>query len=581
MLRKLTYLIVFYLLGQPVIGQVSFSNVATDMGISLTVSNTPLGNGISFADFNNDGWDDISVCTGSDDIPRFFLNIDGLLFSEVNLNLGLQNFTNKQIIWVDYDNDGDRDLFITSDSQGNRLFQNIGNLVFEDVTISSGLTVDNMDSNGASWADVNNDGCLDLYISNHSGLTSGTPNLFYLNNCDGSFSELTEAYGLQNDLAPTFCAGFLDINNDGWLDLYVANDRFSPNFMYQNNGDGTFTDISSISGTGVVMDAMSVTVGDINNDGYWDIYVTNTPEDISTPFSGNALFLNNADSTFSNISMNAGTMFGGFAWGSVFLDIENDGDEDLYVSSSYDGSFNGYPSNALYENIENLEFMNSAAIGFEEDTNVSYGNAIGDFNNDGLTDIIVLNNNGEPPSLWENKNFSPGNYIKINLEGTVSNRDAVGAKIEIQTQGQKQFRTIICGEGYMSQNSFIKQFGIGSAEQVDYIKVYWPSGLEDLILNAEANQTVSILEGSTLSDESFELSSPKIFPTVTRGPVFIKFDQGLFKLQVVNTLGQMLKSFTNRAPSVRLDLSDLHSGAYFIRILDGLDRLYNYRIVKM
>ncbi|WP_115462018.1 FG-GAP-like repeat-containing protein [Winogradskyella aurantiaca] len=570
--KKLTHFIILFSLLGVARAQTTFTNVSEAVGVDVIVGNTALGNGISFVDFNKDGWDDISVCTGPNDTPKFYLNIDGIFFTEVNLNLGIQSYQNKQICWVDYDNDGDRDLFITSNTYGNRLFNNTGNLIFEEVTEASGIETSNVYTNGASWADVNNDGCLDLYLSNHTGTESGVPNLFYQSNCDGTFTEVSEEIGLFNRLAPSFCSGFFDYNNDGWLDLYVANDRFSANFLYKNNGDGTFSDVSEESNTGVVMDAMTVTVDDFNSDGYFDMYVTNTPEHVSTPFLGNALFKNETNETFENVSETAGTMFYGFAWGASFIDVENDGDMDLYVSSSYDGTVMDYPSFALYENIGNLEFVQNTQMGFEGDNHVSYGNAVGDINNDGLLDIIVLNNNNDIPCVWENKNAEQGNYLKLNLIGTESNIDGIGARIEISANGQVQYRHVMCGEGYLSQHSFVEQFGVGDASSIDYVKVNWPSGIEDILNHVEVNQKINIVEGASLSmDENFSLSYISLYPTIVRDKVTVEVNAEEADLFLFNGVGQLIKRLKVNAGLNELQLDQLNSGVY-LAVFDFGDR---------
>lgn len=562
--KKLTHFIILFSLLSSIRAQTTFTNVSEAVGVGVVVGNTALGNGISFVDFNKDGWDDISICTGPNDTPKFYLNIDGIFFTEVNLNLGIQSYQNKQICWVDYDNDGDRDLFITSNTYGNRLFNNTGNLIFEEVTEASGIETSNVFTNGASWADVNNDGCLDLYLSNHTGTESGIPNLFYQSNCDGTFTEVSEEIGLFNRLAPSFCSGFFDYNNDGWLDLYVANDRFSANFLYKNNGDGTFTDVSEESNTGVVMDAMTVTVDDFNSDGYFDMYITNTPEHVSTPFLGNALFKNETNETFKNVSETAGTMFYGFAWGASFIDVENDGDLDLYVSSSYDGTYMDYPSFALYENIGNLEFVQNTQMGFEGDNHVSYGNAVGDINNDGLLDIIVLNNNNDIPCVWENKNADVGNYLKLNLIGTESNIDGIGSRIEISVNGQLQYRHVMCGEGYLSQHSFVEQFGVGDASNIDYVKVYWPSGIEDVITNVGVNQKINIVEGASLTvDDSFDSNNISIYPTIVHDRMTVEVNKEQVDLLLFNGLGQLVRELRIPLGINELHLSQLKSGVYF------------------
>ena len=280
-MKRLLYyktILLFVLISSYAHCQIDYVDRATILGINTDTGYSSFGGtGVSFADFDDDGYDDITLASGPNETVRFFKNIDGLFFVPVDffLNPIAYNYLTRSINWIDYDNDGDKDLFLTSDSDGNKLFLRENNSL-SDVTLSAGLPLDNLYTYGASWGDIDNDGCIDVYISNRIGNTTIT-NYLFKNNCDGTFTNVTESVGLSNLPALTFCSGFFDMNNDGWQDLYVANDKFKPNYLYKNNGDGTFTDISFSSGTNILIDAMSVTVDDFNADGYFDIYITNTP----------------------------------------------------------------------------------------------------------------------------------------------------------------------------------------------------------------------------------------------------------------------------------------------------------------
>ncbi|WP_439152743.1 FG-GAP-like repeat-containing protein [Winogradskyella sp.] len=549
----------------PIQAQIYFADEAANIGFTDHCGSVSLGNGLSFVDYDNDGYDDITLTSG-DGVPlRFYKNFQGLFFEELLINPAI-TYQTKAVTWVDYDNDGDKDLYVTSNVAGNRLFQKTDSGLV-DVTVSSGLPFVNINTYGASWGDVNNDGCLDVYISNRIAGSTTVTNYLFRSNCDGTFTNATDLIGLSNTPALTFCSGFLDFNNDGWQDIYVANDKFFPNYLFKNNGDGTFTDVSATSGTDIIVDAMSVTVDDFNSDGYLDIYVTNTPNEISTPSQGNVLLKNNGDETFTNISVTAGTVFESFAWGSTFFDAENDGDLDLYVSSSYDGSFNGYPSATFYENQGNETFTEPNSVGFMNDNKMSYSNAIGDLNNDGKSDIIVLNSNDEPPFIWNNQTTSNNNYLSITLEGTQSNKDGVGSLIEISVNGNKQYRYVMCGEGYIAQNSFKEIFGVGTETIIDYVKVKWLSGVEDMLYDVPVNQDINIIEASTLSiNDLSSVNVLKLFPNPVNGILKLKSSDIINRVDIYNTLGKIILTSFENLENVEMNLKDLTTGFYYIKV---------------
>ncbi|GAA3565284.1 hypothetical protein GCM10022395_14600 [Snuella lapsa] len=470
-------------------GQINFIDRAESSGLGISCGTTYLGNGVSFYDYNKDGYDDLTFATEDGQNIRFFKNTGSNGFIEEHLNISELNYQTKQVNWVDIDNDGDKDLYVTSDTNGNRLFVNDGNLNFIDITNFSGLPEQNIFTYGASWGDYNNDGYLDVFICSFDS-NKAIPNFLYKNNGDNTFTNVSESAGISSLGHLSFCAAFLDYNNDGWQDIYISNDRiFNPNILYKNNGDGTFTDKSQESKSDIRIDAMSVTIDDFDNDGWFDIYVTNSPDD------GNVFLRNNGNGTFTDIAPSTGTKVFGVCWGAVFLDAENDKDLDLYVSSSLNGT-SVYNSSVFFENLGDNKFQSDINVGFFNDNKPSHSNAIGDVNNDGLYDIIVSNTDDEFINLWMNESVTNNNWLRIELEGTVSNRDGIGSVIEISANGTKQYRYTLCGEGYLSQNSSSEIFGVGSDTLVDYVKVKWLSGIEDYYYNVDVNQSLTLKEGT-------------------------------------------------------------------------------------
>lgn len=381
--------------------QVFFENQASSIGLDISTGiSSPHGSGISFCDFDNDGWDDITLASGDGQSLRFFKNSNGN-FTEVFFNINLINTQNKQVVWVDFDNDGDKDLFTTSIFDGNKLYRSEGNLEFTDITALSGLPALNIKTSGASWGDYDNDGYLDLFLSTYD-FNQVESNHLYKNNGNSTFTDVSSSSGISSGSYLSFCATFFDFNNDGWQDIYIINDRlFTENILYKNNGDNTFTDVSEESNTDLAINAMSTTIGDYNNDGWFDIYITNTSE-------GNVFLKNNGDGTFSDLATINGTLFESIGWGSVFLDAENDTDLDLYVSGSLNGNGN-FLSAAFYENNGSGIYSIPNTTGFIGDTSSSYSNAVGDIDNNGLTDIIVNNSSADDMFVWKNQSVTTNN----------------------------------------------------------------------------------------------------------------------------------------------------------------------------
>lgn len=547
--------------------QVNFTESAQQLGININCEYTFLGNGVAFFDYDNDGLDDITVATALGDPIYFYKNINGNFVSQT-LNIPNNNERNKQINWVDIDNDGDNDLFITSDNSGNRLFENLGNMIMSEITSTSGMLTDNFPYYGASWGDYDNDGYLDVFICVRD---SNIPNILYKNNGDKTFSLVNDEAGLLSDGYMSFCSVFLDYDNDGDQDIYVSNDKYANrNLMYKNNGDGTFTEVGVQSGTAVSIDAMTVTVEDLNYDGWLDIYVTNDP-------NNNVLFINNGDGTFTDMAQSYQVTFNSTSWGAVFLDADNDKDLDLYVSGEGNGTASPFLSSAFYENMNSSFFqLDNSAV--PNDYSYSYGNAIGDTDNDGYPEIVVNNIDHNNIFVWKNNTNTSNNWLKVKLEGTTSNRNGVGSFIEISINGNKQYRYTCLGEGYLSQNSATEQFGLGSDTVIDYVKVKWLSGIEDTMYNVSANQNLNIIEGSTtLSVNDYNLNNIVIYPNPTKDVININAKTLINTVTVNNVLGEEILNITPNSLISIIDLSVYNAGVYFVHISTE----NNFEVIKI
>ena len=541
--------------------QISFADNAISLGIDVSYGASDFGGGVSFIDFDDDGWDDISFASQDGDDLYFFKNNNGT-FTQVNFT-GVQNTQKtKQIVWVDYDNDGDKDLFVTSFTGSNKFYRNDGGMSFTDISGTIGFFQDDLFTYGASFGDIDNDGDLDAFLSNRDGVNENQHNYLYRND-NGTFVDITSSAGISLSSELSFCSIFFDYNNDGYQDIYISNDK--PTFinrLYKNNGDGTFDDVSVSSGAGIDINAMTTTIGDYNNDGWFDIYVTNTPQ-------GNQLLENNGDGTFTDVAASTGTSFDSLGWGAVFLDADNDGLSDLYVSGGFDGtgSTSSFLPSAFYHQQSAGNFVIPNNIGFQTDTAESYSNAIGDIDNDGKADIVVSNDTAKN-FLWQNTSSNSNNWIKIKLEGVTSNKDGVGNQIEIHTNGVSQYRYTLAGEGYLSQNSSYEFVGIADATVIDYIKVTWKTtGQVETINNVQPNQAITIQEGNGVLSVADNIQlTYKIYPNPSQSGIFKIQRNGTSEMQisVFNILGKQL--LKKNASTNEIDISNFSEGIYMLKI---------------
>ncbi|MDC3319659.1 FG-GAP-like repeat-containing protein [Flavobacteriaceae bacterium] len=556
------FFLVFLFFFSTVNAQISFEDVANEIGTAYSYGTSTWGGGVSFADFDNDGWDDLTFASEEGTEIYFLKNNDGI-FNSISLN-GISNtFKTKQVIWVDYDNDGDQDFFVTGFEGVNKFYKNDGDMNFTDISSTIGFFQTDLFTYGVSFADMDNDGDLDAFISNRDGVADDQRNYLYRND-EGTYIDITASAGLSMSSHLSFCSIIFDYNNDGFQDIYISNDKpDNLNILYKNNGDGTFDDVSEYSGAGIGINAMTTTIGDYNNDGWFDIYITNTPE-------GNELLRNNGDGTFTNVAEATATTFNSVGWGAVFLDADSDGLLDLYVSSDFDGSVGSFLSAAFYHQQNNETFIIPENIGFQDDTRKSYTNAIGDIDNDGKPDIVV-GNDIEPNFLWANTTVNENNWLKVKLEGVISNRDGIGNTIEINIDGQSQYRYTLAGEGYLSQNSFYEFFGMGNATEVDYVKVTWTAtGEIEIINNIAANQAIIIKEGSGVlsSENNLKETAFRVYPNPSSNGIFklSVLNQEKVSVQVFDISGRLMTKKNNLKDNDQINLSHYQKGIYIARL---------------
>jgi hypothetical protein len=405
----------------------------------------------------------------------------------------------------DIDGDGNLDLFVTGFG-GDQLFRNNGDGTFTDVTAKAGVA-DPLWSSSAAFADVDHDGDLDLLVVNyvdfsltnnkfcgdpkrnlraycHPDVYNGQPVRFFRNRGDGTFEDATQSAGFGGAVGPGLGVVFGDIDNDGWEDVYIANDT-KPNFLFRNKGNGTFEDISLLSGTqlgerGQPEAGMGVDMGDYDGDGLLDIIVTNFAQET------NALYKNLGGGAFLDTRSPAGIAepslpFLGF--GVAFADLDQDGDLDLVVANGHiqDNTAELNPGTQyaqrkqVYENLGNGKFREDKGTGMDAER-VSRGLAVGDLDGDGDLDL-VFNNSNQDCEVYENVTAG-GHWLQVNFAAPAGNRFAIGARLELEAGGKKQIRDVKTASSYASQNALAVHFGMGKADKVDRLTVRRPGKVQ-------------------------------------------------------------------------------------------------------
>ncbi len=436
--------------------------------------------GVAISDFDADGDPDVFVTNGDAGPSALFRNDGNLTFSEVGAAAGVAvGGRSMGASWGDFDNDGCRDLFVASFTGPSSLFRNNCNGTFSNVSSAANILI-NMRAAGVAWGDVDRDGFLDLSVACYLICE----NVLLHNNGDGTFSDATSAAGV-GDSGWTFQPVFVDFDQDGDLDLWDVND-FGPDRLYRNNDDGTFTDVTLVLGVDREgAGGMGAAVGDIDNDGWFDVLISN--------------YYN--DSLYRNTGSGFVETFGGsplhdylVGWGIDFLDGENDGDLDLYIGNGFifEQTHSRFQDDKYLENLGAGVFRNSSSALGGTFAGVTHGVATADFDGDGDLDIFAVNLSG--PSMLFRNDGAKGHWLKIDLEGSASNRDAVGAIVTLRAGSLTVARILLAGGSYLSQSDHLLHFGLGDALRADSITVDWPSGARQVLTNVSANQTLALVE---------------------------------------------------------------------------------------
>jgi enediyne biosynthesis protein E4 len=526
---------------------IHFTHFKGNDGVSINLEE--FGPGVCVSDYDEDGWQDIYFVNGRDRYSRgitvqnaLYRNNGNGTFTDVANSAGVPG-TNYGLgcVWGDYDNDGFPDLFVTQFG-ANVLYHNNGDGTFTDATTKAG--VGGLESgtfhSGAVFFDYDRDGKLDLYVGSYvalgpkaqrycdiGGVKSscapavyhGSPNALYHNNGDGTFTNVTATAKILQPDGKNLSVGAYDWDNDGWPDLFVANDG-QPAYLYQNLHNGKFRETAETAGMaynlhGQMMASMCISLGDFDNDGWLDLYISDFQK------NSDHVWRNSGKGYFDEISDEAGITLATrdvLSFGGGFLDFDNDGWLDIFI-----GNGHVYPEieqvstdtlykqhNSLFHNEKNGKFAEVSAPGGLNalPLRAARGVAFADFDNDGYVDVLVANN-GDPPTLLHNNAVHKSHFANFKLLGAKSNRDAMGARVKITAGGITQVREIAGGGSYLSQSDLRAHFGLGEATVITTVDVTWPSGGHQSFQNIPADHFYQIEESRPKSTEQVFHSSPK------------------------------------------------------------------------
>ncbi|HXO04030.1 MAG TPA: CRTAC1 family protein [Candidatus Sulfotelmatobacter sp.] len=529
----------------------TFEEIAARAGLTVSHIASPekkyivesMSGGVGFIDCDNSGTLSALVVNGStvdrynqggDPMVTLYRQSAPLKFEDVTKQAGLtRKGWGMGVAVADFDNDGLPDIFVTGYG-GNALYRNRGNCTFEDVTDKAGVRGSGF-MTGAAWADYDKDGFVDIFVARyvHVDLANvaafgsckfrgivvqcgpwgmiGETDLLYHNRGDGTFEEVSQKAGVHDSNA-YYGLGVVwgDYDNDGWPDLYVANDA-GPNYLYHNNHNGTFTDVGMQTGTALSAEgdaegSMGVDFGDYTHEGRLDIFVTNFMD------QEDSLYHNLGATGFDDVSWKAGVATSSYPyvkWGTGFFDFDNDGWVDLFVANGHVyPQMDSLESGARYREPLLLHMNNhdgtftdsAAAAGLNAIPIASRrGAAFGDVNNDGNIDVLLLNV-GEPPSLLLNHGVAGNHRVLFKLIGTKSNRAAIGARITVHAGKLVQFNEVRGGASYLSQNDLRLHFGLGQESKLDSVEIQWPSGLIEKLQNLAPDNIYTLVEGKGIRD---------------------------------------------------------------------------------
>ncbi len=581
-MKRLCHLILFF-------SQIGFLNAQSFTKIAEGPHVTDGGEsfGVAWADLNNDGFSDLFISNGgasgkNADNFLYMNNGDGTFSALQEGQIVNGNSRSNGATIADYNNDGLDDIAVANrDNQNNFLYLNHGNFQFQQIA-DNAIVTDGGNSNSAGWTDFDNNGYIDLFVTNFFA-----PSFLYSNNV-GTFSKMNEGHPTKETNTSIGCA-WSDFDNDGDSDLMVTNagSAGKTNLFYINRGDGSFSKLDSGAITTDKRASMGATWGDFNNDGRQDLFVANQANFV------NDLYVNNGDGSLTPIRSGEVVNENSMSISGSFIDFDNDGDLDLFVSNWSDNK------NFLYENSGYPDYaFNKLSDGaIVNDVENSMASAWADYDNDGDLDLFVANRGGNNNTLYRNETIG-NNWIQIKHYGRQSNASAIGTKIRLKAAINDrpvwQMREINAQHGYNSQNDNRVHFGLGAATQIDSIIVEWPSGLKQTFTAVEANDfyileegglltraVTSIEQSKTVLPQGFSLRQnwPNPFNPSTTIELTIPESAGKhikLQLDVFNLNGQKVATLFDGFKSAGthrfvFNAVNLPSGIYFYRVsADGL-----------
>lgn len=527
-------------------GPIQFTDVTAQAGIHFKHNSgafgkkylpETMGNGVCFLDYDKDGWQDILIVNSMDwpehkanrSYPALYHNNKDGTFTDVTRQAGLTvEMYGMGCAIGDFDNDGFDDVYITAVGN-NHLFRNLGNGKFADVTTKAGVS-DPGFSTSAIWFDYDNDGKLDLFVSHYvlwsvekdqfcsldgKNKSYCTPQAYkgqsatlFHNKGNGVFEDVTKRAGLYDSSSKSLGIAMLDYDNDGWMDLFVANDT-EPDKLYHNNHDGTFTEMGVAAGvaygeSGATRAGMGVDAGDYDHSGRQGLVVGNFTNE------GMALYHNDGSGLFRDDSLSSGVStvsLNALTFGAFFFDYDLDGLLDIFAANGHVADDISVMQPTLKYAEAPLLFRNNGGGKFEDVTGrvgaalrravVGRGAAYGDIDNDGDLDLVLTANNG-PVRLLRNDNGNKNDMLRVRTVGTRSNRDGIGAKVTLTTnRNVRQFAMVKSGSSYLSQSEMPLTFGLGRPEDGKTVKIdiVWPSGRKDSLSDIKPNQFITVQEG--------------------------------------------------------------------------------------